>query len=300
METSTEKLMSVLEHERIASTPISDLVPATHDVGRATTANGTNVEYTLTDFVSDTVDLESVWPSLDAVQRPSLIDAIVVALEKIQQSHDHFEHVGGPHIGYANNMRDFLTLFVAKHQTKSQPTSTITDTPDGIVIKSALPDLDDVFLSNDDLQALYDDATHCHNDLEPRNILIRRSKDDVSQYQLAAIIDWEMVGFFPFAFETAVKDTALGCANLHFDWYTMFKSKTKHLIAPGEHSNKLIEAVRLIVDSRSLQWKRNRLELHEDLQLGWVKKDAAKPWAFSKRKNDELEMQVLKDFGIVE
>jgi hypothetical protein len=155
-----------------------------------------------------------------------------------------------------------------------------------------------------------------HNDLEPRNLLVKREEgEDGPHYKLAAIIDWEMAGLFPSAFETAVKDISLGNCNQYLDWYLMFKERTRAMISGGEASEKLVKAVRLIADSRTMQQKRGvsaeirrrwivreGLELSENALEGWIPKtvgDGAEHTLlpFSKADNDELEQQVLKDLG---
>ena len=323
METSKGVLEAVSAMQNMARLQIPDLIPKTYRFGKGSTADGRGVEYTVTHFVPDAVTLESVWPSLDWLQQESLVDAIVEALKKVQQSDKRgtnspiqcYRGIGGPQSGYAKDMRYFLMQFVAKHQTKTTSTSSIIETSDGIIIKSAFPDLGEVVLSNEDLQALDNDTVFCHNDMEPRNVLVRRitgDHGDDPQYELAAIIDWEMSGSFPFAFETAIKDTVLGVSSLYFDWYASYKAKTRSLIPCSDTSTKLIKAVRLIVDSQRLQRKRNvgadfrkrwlqkeGLELHEDENVGWIKADGAKAWKFSKEANDGLQMQILTDFGFI-
>jgi hypothetical protein len=59
---------------------------------------------------------------------------------------------------YPNYLREdtcsLLSDFVAKHQFKKSATSYLPNTPDGITITSSLPNLDSIFMSNDDLQDL--------------------------------------------------------------------------------------------------------------------------------------------------
>lgn len=217
-------------------------------------------------------------------------------------------------------MHSFIALFVAQHQAKSFATSSIEDElhGDGIIIRSALPELGEIHLSSHDLQALEQDLVLSHNDLEPRNLLVKKAQSkDCPQYELAAIIDWEMAGFFPSAFETAVKYISLGSCNQYSDYYLIFEEKTRSMLSRGESSEKLVEAVRLIDQSRSLQMKRNigaetrrrwitreGLELSDDTLKGWVSKTSEdgtkhKPRPCSKADNDELENQVLEDFGIL-
>jgi hypothetical protein len=115
----------------------------------------------------------------------------------------------------------------------------------------------------------------------------------------------------PFAFEFACKETRLGIASQHNDWYALYNatSKPRHLVLAGEHSIKLINAVNLIVESRYGQWKRNvgavirgRWLAREGLEKrhvlgGRVKKEGVEMGRFSQVESDELQTQVLKDLG---
>jgi hypothetical protein len=64
-----------------------------------------------------------------------------------------------------------------------------------------------VDLSNEELATISGDTVFCHCDLEPPNILVRRSTspDRGRSYRVAAIID--MSGIFPRGCEYAIKDT---------------------------------------------------------------------------------------------
>jgi hypothetical protein len=72
-------------------------------------------------------------------------------------------------------------------------------------------------------------------------------------YELATLINWEMAGFLPFAFETAWKDTVLGSSNLHYDWYALFKEKTQSLLLQGDAHGTLIKAVYTLKESKNRQ-----------------------------------------------
>jgi hypothetical protein len=97
------------------------------------------------------------------------------------------------------------------------------------------------------LRGTGESPAHCipiFADLEPRNILIKR--DDVSigeKWAIAAIIDWEMAVFCPFAYEYGHKDKELGSANLSFSWHTLFEEQPRHLLSGGEPAVKLLEAL---------------------------------------------------------
>jgi len=68
-------------------------------------------------------------------------------------------------------------------------------------------------------------------------------------YELAAIIDWGMAGFYPFTYEYSLKDTTLGSSNLNFSRYSLFKEQTRHLLPEAECHSKLIKTTRIIYDS---------------------------------------------------
>ncbi|KAH5656666.1 hypothetical protein HBI23_144430 [Parastagonospora nodorum] len=305
LETSNDKLAAVAALETLARTCISDLVPATYCVGQAITADGRAVEFSISAFVTETETLESLWPSLDVVQKKVILEEVIAAIKKLQGS--EISPKAEAHRVPLISTCQLLTDFVAQYQLKKFATSSIEESSGGVTITSALPNINPVSFSNQQLKELDNTAVFCHNDMEPRNILIRRT---TSGYKLAAIIDWETASIAPFAFETAAKDTHLGASNQYFDWYSMYKSATKSLIPDGHVATKLICAVHLIVSSRQRQLLKNvsaeierrwvemvELEMHEDVRAGMVKKEGAKEWKYDKGELVELELQVLKDFG---
>jgi thiamine kinase-like enzyme len=58
----------------------------------------------------------------------------------------------------------------------------------------------------------------CHGDLEPRNILVQPSTSphSLGSYEVAAIIDWEMAGFYSLGYEYVTKNSLLGLSNQSF------------------------------------------------------------------------------------
>lgn len=169
--------------------------------------------------------------------------------------------IGGPRDGYSQDLYDFLTKLVARHQKRVDAISTIERIADGASIKSAQdPNLEFAF-TQQDLATISKTTALSHNDLEPRNILVRciLSSDAASepQYELAAIIDWETAGFMPFTFEFGWKDEGLGASSIYWDRYKMFKQETCDLIPGDECSQRLLRALHFVVEAKRESMKRN-------------------------------------------
>jgi hypothetical protein len=176
-------------------------------------------------------------------------------------------------------------------------------------IQSEYDDIGQIDLSHSDLDELQHCVVFCHNDLERRNILVRKSSS--GKYKRAVVIDWEMAGFFPFAYEYGVKDTSLGCENLYFSWYTMFKGKASYLLPQTERHTKFIKAVRIIEKSKKAmsrnvgvrvqaKWiQREKVEESSDIREGWIRKAGEKSQVFTKENMQELENEVLKELGYI-
>lgn len=115
----------------------------------------------------------------------------------------------------------------------------IDDSGTVIIQSLAYPDFGSVSISVLELQALEEASVLCHNDVEPRNILVRKSaveEDNQPIYHLAAIIDWEICAFMPFSLETALKDKFLGLQNLSYNWYRRFKEQTFSTLIPRQNT----------------------------------------------------------------
>jgi len=121
-----------------------------------------------------------------------------------------------------------------------------------------------------------------------------------------------MRGFPPFAYEYSIKDASLGCENLYFSWYTMFKGKASYLLPQTECHTKFIRAVRIIEKSKKKAMSRNvpvrvqakwiqreKVEESSDIREGWVRKAGEKNQGFAKEDMQELENEVLKELGYI-
>jgi len=336
MEAKIGKLQAIAALQEIAHMQIPELMAKTYSFGKATTSDKREVEYTVSEFVPDTVTLESVWLDLLAPQKETLVRTVAEALKRLQTqqfSVDTIQQtltntpwfnesgtslVGSTSIGYFHSVAELLVGFQGKVQPAEMSTRTSKDGQiETITVHPTLGGAQDIVFSSQDLQALDRSVVLSHNDVEPRNLLVRRiPTEDASSsslYELVAIVDWEMAGFLPFAFETAWKDSVLGSCNLYYDFYAMFKDMTKGLVQPGEASKKLVRAVHILTETREQARKKNvsaefrrrwmkqkGLKWSEDPLVGWsAPSDDNTASQFSREQNSELETQILKDFGYI-
>ncbi|KAK3324799.1 hypothetical protein B0T19DRAFT_429466 [Cercophora scortea] len=339
LETSGSRLATVAALQRLGHAQLPNLIPSVLDVGTTTTADGTPVEYSVTAYCTGTITLEDVWDTLGQPHQLESVDSVVHAMEKLQKLDRNSEDVsrsltgtpyvlnngasdcmqsvrtsiGGPKLGYFPDVKQFLGGILRASNLKS-PNCTLSEIDDGIVLVSAFEDIGRVEFTRSDLDNLQHHVVFCHNDLEPRNILVREissAEGKSPQYELAAIIDWEMAGFFPFAYEYGLKDTVLGSSNLSFSWYSLFKERTSHLLPRAEYHTKLIKALKIVDESKKRSMTRNvgirfqakwvgreDVEKSLDLRRGWVRKAGAKPpGRFTKADQANLELEVLKELG---
>ncbi|QPC69305.1 hypothetical protein HYE68_000057 [Fusarium pseudograminearum] len=330
LESSSDHFATVAALQKLASSQLPDLVPQVLDVGTTFTAQGQRIEYSVTEFVSDAVTLEQEWDKLDGPAQKDLMNSIIAAISKLQTlalDSDHVHKIlegtpyycdgkmsliGSPELGFHADMKVFLAN-LAGDAAPTETNFSATSSSNSFVVESQLEIVDRVELTSADLDELQKYVVFCHDDLEPRNILIRRDGTHDGKWRLAAIIDWEMAGFFPFAYEYGHKDAVLGSSNLHFSYYALFKEQSRHLLVGGKSAIKLLEALRAMdVSEKSLptenvgrcfqpRWlDREKVERSSDVRDGWVRKvDAGDVRAFTKKDNDDLEIEILKELGYV-
>ncbi|KAK6536241.1 hypothetical protein TWF281_000484 [Arthrobotrys megalospora] len=310
LDSASGQLEQASAMQQLAHLSIPRLVPKIFKVGCLTDVNGQKVEFSVMEFINGTVTLESIWQDLEDGQQAVLMGSIVDAMKEIQSlrledeavkkvlSKTPFSHTmdgnsipvaDGPQLGYVENAADLFAALIKENNPKS-PTSSIKTSPsgDGFILTSTYDGLSQLKIPSDILKDLQGRFVFCHNDLEPRNILVRSVPaldDAVKSYKLAAIIDWEMAGFYPFAYEYCLKDHVLGSSNLQFSWYTLFKEHTRLLLPAHESTETVIQAVDIIMSSRRKRLARNvgilvrerwiireKLIKGSDLRDGWVRR----------------------------
>ena len=335
LEASENRLAQVATLQRLGHLQLPDVVPETLNVGIVKDASGRQLEYSISSYVEGTSTLEDIWDTISRDDQQYLIDSVIGAITKLHglnlQSEDvrqrllHLQPegnsekpleplIGGPELGYHANIAQLLEAFAGGVGSDTQGYK-IEQTQGGIAVQSIFADIGAIELSQADLDALKENIVLCHNDLEPRNILVRQCQPDSegnsAGYQVAAIIDWEMAGFYPFAFEFGFKDTVLGSSNLYLSWYLLFKERAARRVPEGSCHSKLIKAMTTIGRSKTrakkrtigFQFQRKWIERHGlsllDERRGWVPGDGVENPVFTKEDKENLEHEVLKELGYI-
>lgn len=325
LETSGGRLPAVAALQRLGHSQLNELVPPVLHTGTATTGLQP-VDYLVTAYLPGT-PLEDVWDTLSQSHQIELVDSTVRIVEKLQKldfnrlgqslagtpyksTTDDSILIGGPALGYFSDIRQFLGGILQAHNF-NPPKCKLPEIDSGIAVQSVFEDIGQVHFSESDLNDIHRHVVFCHNDLEPRNIIVREVSS--GKYELAGLIDWAEAGFFPFSYESGSKDPGLGLKNMSFSWYTLFKNKTSHLLPRAEGHTKFIQALRIIDESEkrfmarnvgsSVQKKwlqREQVEQASDVRQGWVRKAGAKvPTPLTKKELDTLELNVLEELGFV-
>lgn len=333
LQTEKDKLNGTISLERLAALQIPTLVPKRLRNGTVKNRGEVELGFSVTKFIEDGITLESVWQELDESTQDAIMNQIVSvifqlhSLELLEESvraevtnllthtgasDDLVIPMGNADIGFHRDFLSLLKSLVANVGPKKGMCA-VHDTNDGIIVVSQFADLGQVELSGEDLATLSKQLVLCHNDLEPRNIFVRPIAEigKPERYELLAIIDWEMAGFFPFAYEYTYKDAVLGTSNLSLSWYNLFKRKTAPLVPKDQSTARFISAIDLIYASAERARQRNvgrrtrerwlayhRLEKSLDVEKGWLLRDGENSVTpMSSEAFEALEQEVLKELG---
>ncbi|KAK6829397.1 hypothetical protein PG995_004660 [Apiospora arundinis] len=326
---ATSSLAGTAILQNMAYKQLPGLVPPVLDIGSTMSADADarEVGYFVTTYCLGASSLEAIWDTLDQEQQVELIDAVAHAIQKIQlldlrniglqslpvSGADHWlqpGRIGGPKHGYFSTIGQFLE----KLYQSTNGACSLSDTEDGgLAIESVYEDIGRLELTRLDLESLQKQLVFCHNDLERRNILVRKipGADGREQYELAAIVDWEMAGFYPFAYEYSLQDSLLGSSNLSFSWYSLFKERMFRLLPHDNCQTKFIRALGIIDESRKrgmtrnvsalfqIRWRdREQIQRSSDLRRGWVRKAMSQtPPPFTENDQTTLENEILEELG---
>lgn len=258
--------------QKIAATCIPNLVPETFEVGTATNDQGRIFQFCVLEFVEGGT-LEEAWDDMTGEDRNSVTTANVEAVSKLQsvrlsdakvqtilrQLGDGSEvaldkaTMGGPLTGYLSDGRSLLTsieqrLTLKKSFWTVQPTAD----PKGIIITSDFEDIGSTRVTDSDMEQWPKEAVFCHNDLTPRNLMLRsiQGPDGNLRYSLAAIIDWELAGFYPTSYQPSLQDTYLSGGNRHLSFYLLLKQGMKDTVPLSPSQVALVRAMELMFESQ--------------------------------------------------
>ncbi|OJI96966.1 hypothetical protein ASPVEDRAFT_873010 [Aspergillus versicolor CBS 583.65] len=311
--------------QELAAQVIPDYVPTVHKTGTASDKDGRKFDYSVTTYFKGAVTLESVWSDFTDDQQLHVAAQVASVVEKLHsinldgkaqqfgKPEDKTPSIplGGPSLGFFSNLSDLVCGLVKAEDGFKQVT--ITETDGNLAFECEYDDIPSVSIFKEDILSLKKDIVLCHNDLEPRNILVRQ--DNTDHYKIVAIIDWEMAGFFPFTFESFYKDLVLGSSNLYFPWYRLFKDQTARLLPKPlpAAQEALLKTLDMVLQAnarpptrnvgRFVQRKwiaREQLVRSEDLSLGWVRSpEAGDVGRFTKEDNEQLELSALRELGYI-
>lgn len=297
--------------QQVAADAIHDLVPHTFHTGVAENEKGKQLQFCVMDFVErDT--LQDAWDQMSNVSRRSVVGALVEALRKLhsvritdervqtlmgralngsEKDAFHKAVMGGPSTGFLEDGPALLAATSNKFALKkpSCNVTTATDTGD-VIIESHYTDLGSATIEKSAMEKWAHEAVLCHNDLTPRNIIVkpRNSADGASEYQLAAIIDWELAGFYPASYELGLQDTYLSGANRLVSFYLLLKEQMEELVPATRRQASLLRAMGILFESRQKRLLEGsnipahipqrfiqglRLRRDEDPYVGWVPED---------------------------
>ncbi|KAL4957087.1 hypothetical protein BDW69DRAFT_201964 [Aspergillus filifer] len=316
------------------------IAPEVPGTGTATLENGREVAYFVSEFALHATTLEDIVDDLSDAQISHVVSQVMGLVNDLQKLNPDAEAFrakladikeaqsskpnrlkrGGLSKGWFDTPIHFFRGMFAALDTYKR--CTVTETEDGgLKVESSIEGIDPVTLSKFDMDYHWATAIICHNDLEPRNILVRERKVDGAEeieYEVVAIIDWEMAGFYPVGFEMANKDRVLGTSNLNFRWYREFRDQVAWLPPRAASSSAFkspIPAFDVVVrsnvadrgtirnagDKIAAKWiERELLVLSDDVSKGWVRRsDAGGAKRYTRKDNQELELTVLIEMKIV-
>lgn len=236
---------------------------------------GEDIGYLFTTYPDGAIPFnQEMWEGLGPVDQGALMDSIVQTMGKYQMLGPPDDTINPstvsadwdylPHLGPAKEhvtMRDFLVGLVEASPRPDDDVVRVVDTDGGgleVVLEhgengSVLGLHLQVEFTAKELEQVHGYAVICHNDIEPENIMVREEVDPATgakQFALAAIINWDKAGVYPFAYEFALRDF-LFRPDRSFSWYRLFKSKTAAALLPDELSTaKFIRAVWLILHAK--------------------------------------------------
>ena len=306
----------------IGSLALGDLIPKHSTTGYVRSFDGQEWEYLISEFIDNSMTMEAFWEDIQPDNKKRLIQEIqeaIIRLRKISRDDERVKNIlsdittktigGGTYYGQ-HFFLDVITMLrgiISTQFPNIQPkqVSAVTEPESGdSIIKATNLSEPMIRLSNQDLTSLLERHVHfSHMDMEPRNILLQKDPTAISdnRYNLTAIIDWEMAGFYPDGVEDMLKTTGFGSSSIIWDWYDAYMNFCA--IQPPRHPSvvRLMETIRFIRTSTELQFRgiskrlwvayREKLELEYDAeQMRMVRRAGAST-------SSEFGVQSFKEWG---
>ncbi|KAL3298793.1 Protein kinase-like domain [Colletotrichum asianum] len=323
--------------QHVASLAIDNLVPNTFQTGVASNAQGKRLQFSVIEFIEGDT-LEEAWEQMSSESQQSVVTALVGALGKLHSirisdprvqtllrqvlddsKQDSFQEavMGGPSTGFLKTGPALLGAITKRLELKG-PFYTIMPTmPAGdVVVQSQYEDLGSLKLEKSNMEQWGHESVLCHNDLTPRNIIVKpcNSPDGRSDYQLSAIIDWELAGFYPASYELSLQDTYLSGGNRLISFYSLLKRQMKDLVPASSSQVSLLQVMEILFESRQRRLaegsnipaiirqrfiQKLQLRRDEDPYIGWVPKNQgeAQPVlsrAGAQRLEDDVIVEVIE------
>ncbi|KAK1840551.1 hypothetical protein CCHR01_16825 [Colletotrichum chrysophilum] len=291
--------------QQIASLAIDNLVPKTFQTGVANSAQGKRLQFSVIEFIEGDT-LEEAWEQMSSDSQRSIVTTLVRALGKLHAvriSDDRVQTL------LRQVLRDSNSESFQEAVMGGPSTGFLKDGP-------ALLDLGSVKLKKTIMEQWRHESVFCHNDLTPRNIIVKpcNSPDGRPDYQLSAIIDWELAGFYPASYELSLQDTYLSGGNRLISFYSLLKRQMKDLVPASWPQVSLLHTMEILFESRQRRlaegsnipaiirqrfMQRLHLRRDEDPYIGWVPKNQgeAQP-VFSRADAQRLEDDVIAEPSI--
>jgi hypothetical protein len=276
----SEAFAIVAAMQDIARTVLLELVPQTLKVGKVKNSNGRAFHFSVIEHVEGEL-LQDVWEKMRKEDRISIVAEIASVAEKLQSvriGDDEPQRLlssvlhgsertlvqtpgsfGGPSTGFLRSGIDFLSGILERRKLKKEFCTIILhpshENLHGDIVVSSYKDLGApgiIGIYKSEIEQWPEDAILCHNDLTPRNIIVKSlvNYNGTVRYKLAGIIDWELAGFYPASYELSLQDTYLSGGNRHISFYLLLKEHMAKLVPRTSSQIVLLQAMELIWESQ--------------------------------------------------
>ncbi|KAF6831560.1 hypothetical protein CMUS01_07296 [Colletotrichum musicola] len=327
-------LFGTAAFQKLARRRLPHLVPKVWGVGKTRTMGGGEVHYLLSQHHTNVTTVADIWDSLNEPAQGAVLRQVTKAMSSLQDVRigqgqrgkrdweilrelpisdepidQNLPLFGGPRVGFFQNIHAFLH---DRLRSINDPYDLYNDRDGCVILQTRYPgrpaaEQQRVNFTSENLRLLQDATVICHDDLEPRNILVRMTPGALNSpgFKLVAIINWDSACFAPFASEAACKDVNLGLRNKSATWYENWKYATGKLFdkyPDRESQEKLARALHIADHCLAMSpW----LESEVRLQKMWLERERLEMGVSSldgyvRRPVEDLDELEFKTLGILE